>query len=295
MRKFFLLAVLSLLPLWATGQTSLTMDKVQRSGQIVLGIRPNALPFSDLSQGVAKGYSVDLCHKVLDTLRKDLKLTDLKVRYVPVSAADRIGKLKSGEIDMECGSTVNTRSRQADVAFSYATYVAGERLLVRADSDIHEIDDLPGKSIAVLKGSTAEKMFTQIRDSKFPTLKLVKVDSTLDAFSALTAGQVVAVAQLDILEEGIRQSGHDPAAYRLVGKALSIEPMALMVRKDDPAFLKLVDGVLAGVYASGEINTIYDRWFNRTPFQIPMSRMLRDAIRHPHREPAVALGLGYQL
>lgn len=295
MRKFFLIVAFCLFPVWAAGQTSQTLDKVQASGKIVLGIRPNALPFSDLSQGAAKGYSVDLCHKVLAELRKDLKLPDLKILYVPVSAADRIGKLKSGVIDMECGSTVNTVSRQADVAFSYTTYVAGERLLVHSSSGIQEIEDLQGKAVAVLKGSTAEKMFSQIRASKLPTLKLVRVDSTQDAFVALAAGQVTAVAQLDILEEGVRQSGHDPQSYRLTGKSLSIEPMALMIRKNDPVFLALVDRVLAGLYASGEINQIYDKWFNSSPFQIPMSRMLRDAIRHPHREPAVALGLGYEL
>lgn len=290
-----LLVSLCLVPMLAFGQTSDTLEKVRQTKQLVVGVRTNALPFSNLAQGAASGYSVDLCHKVLDVVRKELRLPDLKVRYVGVSAADRIPRLKSGEIDIECGSTVNTKSRQKEVAFSYSTFFAGERLLVKADSGIQEVDNLAGRTVAVLKGSTAEKMFAQIRDSKFRTMNLLLVDSTLDAFNALVSGKAHAVAQLDILEESMRQVSPVPDAYVVTQKALSVEPMALMVRKDDKAFLQLVDRTLADLYASGDISAIYDRWFNSGNFRIPMSPMLRDAVRHPNRESAVALGLGYEL
>ena len=296
MKRFLpLLAGLCLLPALAFGQTTDTLEKVRQSKQLLIGVRTNALPFSTLSQGTASGYSVDLCHKVLESVRKELKLPDLKPRYVPVSAADRMSKLKSGEIDIECGSTVNTKSRQNEVAFSYSTFFAGERLLVRTDSRIQDLEALPGKTVAVLKGSTAEKMFSQIRDSKYRTMKLLLVDSTLDAFNALETGKANAVAQLDILEESVRQLSRTPDAYVQTQQALSVEPMALMVRRGDKAFLQLVDRTLGDLYASGDISPIYDRWFNSGTFHIPMSQMLRDAVRHPNREPAVALGLGYEL
>lgn len=295
MRISILLAGLSLLPTLAFGQTVDTLEKLRQTRQIVLGVRSNAQPFSTMSQGAPTGYSVDLCGKVVDSLRKELKLPDLKVRYVPVTAGDRIAKLKSGEIDIECGSSVNTKSRQADVAFSYSTFFAGEKLLVRADSRIQDIDGLAGRTVVVLKGSTAEKMFTQIRDSQVHPMKLVAVDTMPQAFSALESRKADAVAQVDVLAEGMRLGSSNPGGYALTEKALSVEPMGLMVRKNDKALLGIVDHTLSAMYSSGEINAIYDKWFNNSFFRMPMTAMLRDSIAHPNHEPAVALGLGYQL
>jgi glutamate/aspartate transport system substrate-binding protein len=295
MRISILFAGLCLLPTLAFGQTTDTLEKLRQSRQIVLGVRSNAQPFSTMSSSGPVGYSVDLCGKVADSLRKELKMPDLKVRYVPVTAGDRIAKLKSGEIDIECGSSVNTKSRQADVAFSYSTFFAGEKLLVRTDSKIQDIEGLAGRAVVVLKGSTAEKMFTQIRDSQIHTMKLVSVNTMAEAFNALESRKVDAVAQVDVLAEGMRLGSSNPAGYALTEKALSVEPMGLMVRKNDKALLGVVDRTLAALYSSGEINAIYDKWFNSNAFRMPMTAMLRDSIAHPNREPAVALGLGYQM
>lgn len=295
MRFLPLLAGLCFLPVLAFGQTMDTLEKVRQTKQLVIGVRANALPFSTLTQSGPSGYSVDLCNRVLDAVRKELRLPDLKAHYVAVSAADRMRRLKSGEIDIECGSTVNTKSRQQEVAFSYSVFFSGERLLVRANSNIQDIDNLAGRTVVVLKGSTAERMFAQIRDSKYRTMTLLPVDSTPDAFNALEAGKASAVAQLDILEEGARQLSRTPDAYVLTQQSLSVEPIALMVRKGDKPFLQLVDRTLGDLYANGEIAAIYDRWFNSGSYHIPMSQMLRDAVRHPNHEPAVALGLGYEL
>lgn len=295
MRIALLLSCLCLMPALAFGQTADTLEKVRQTRQISMGVRTNSLPFSTLTQSGATGYSVDLCNKVLDVVRKELKVSDLKVRYVPVTAGDRIAKLKSGEIDIECGSTVNTKSRQVDVAFSYSTFFAGEKLLVRAGSNIQDVDALSGRTIAVVKGATAEKMFAQIRDSRFHNMKLVPYETTQDAFNAVETGKADALAQIDVLTEGVRVGSRTPDAFVLTQQALSVEPMGLMVRKNDKALLGMIDRTLSGLYSSGEINAIYDRWFNTSSFRMPMSIMLRDGIAHPNREPAVALGLGYQL
>lgn len=295
MRIALLLSCLCLMPTLVFGQSVDTLEKIRQSKQIAIGVRINSLPFSTLTQGNPTGYSVDLCNKVLDSMRKELKLSDLKVRYVPVTAADRIAKLKSGDIDIECGATVNTKSRQADAAFSYSTFFAGEKLLVRAGSTIQDVDALAGRTIAVVKGATAEKMFAQIRDSRFHNLKLVLCDSTQDAFNAVETGKADAMAQTDVLTESVRVNARNPDAFVMTPQAMSVEPMGLMVRKNDKALLSMVDRTLTTLYSSGEINAIYDRWFNTANYKMPMSMMLRDSIVHPNREPAVALGLGYQL
>lgn len=289
------LLCLLLLPTITYAQTVDTLEKIRKNRVMTIGVRDNSLPFSTLSQGMASGYSVELCNKVLDAVRKELKQSDLKVRYVPVTAADRIAKIKDGQIDIECGNTVNTKSRQTDVSFSYTIFYSGERLMARKGSGVGDMDTLSGKTLAIVKGSTAEKMFTQVRDSQLSSMKLQSFASVADAFKALEANQVAAFAQLDILAEAQRLQSHTPDAYAMTGKALSIEPLALMVRKDDAAFLGLVDKTLAGLYSSGEINAIYDRWFNSGLYQIPMSKLLRDNVLRPNHEPAVALGLGYLL
>lgn len=295
MRIALLLSCLCLMPTLVFGQSVDTLEKIRQSKQIAIGVRINSLPFSTLTQGNPTGYSVDLCNKVLDSMRKELKLSDLKVRYVPVTAADRIAKLKSGDIDIECGATVNTKSRQADAAFSYSTFFAGEKLLVRAGSNIQNVDALGGRTIAVVKGTTAEKMFAQIRDGRFHNLKLVSYNSLQEAFNAVEAGTADALAQTDVLTESVRVNARNPDAFVMTQQAMSVEPMGLMVRKNDKALLSMVDRTLTTLYSSGEINTIYDRWFNTATYKMPMSMMLRDGIVHPNREPAVALGLGYQL
>lgn len=297
MRTTLIISCLCLIPALASAQTSPTntLEKIRQTRQISLGIRANALPFSTLTQGEPSGYSVDLCGKVVDNLRKELKIQDLKVRYVPVTAASRIPKLTAGDIDIVCGSTVNTRSRQAQVAFSYSTFFSGEKLLVRANSGIQDYTGLGGHTVAYVKGSTAEKMFTQIRDSQLPTMKLVPYKTTQEAFHAVETGAADAMAQTDVLIEGVRLASATPKAFVLTQQAMSVEPMALMVRKDDKKLLDLVDRTLASLYSSGEINTLYAHWFDSATFKMPMSIMLRDAIAHPHHEPAVALGLGYQL
>jgi len=284
-----------LLPTLAAAQTVDTIEKLRKTKVLAIGVRDNSLPFSTLSQGMASGYTVELCNKVLEQTRKELKLPDLKIQYVPVTATNRFSKLKDGSIDLECGLTVNTRSRQTEASFSYSHFVAGERFMSRKDSAIKEVEGLAGKTVAVVKGSTAEKLFTQLRDSQLKTMKLELFESISDAFKALESGKVAAFGQLDIVLESQRLQSGTPDRFVLSEQSMSVEPMGLALRKDDTAFRTIVDKTLSNLYASGEINGIYERWFNTGALQIPMSRMLKECISRPSREPGVALGLGYSL
>lgn len=289
------LAALGLFSNFANAESINTLERLRKTKTLLVGVRDKSLPFSTLTQDGASGYSVDLCNRVLEQARKDLKLSDLKIQYVPVTAANRISKIKDGSIDVECGQTVNTKARAAEVDFSYTYFVAGERVLTRSDSGVQSVSQLAGKSLGVVKGSTSEIIFTQLRDTQIKTMKLEVFPSIPEAFKALESGKIAAMAQPDILLESLRVQSGNPGRYVLTPDTFSVEPMALMVRKDDAAFRALVDKAMGNVMSSGELATLYNKWFVTSTLKVPMSLMLKDCVTRPSREPGVALGVGYSL
>jgi len=291
----FLVATVFILPALASAQAIDTLEKFRKTKVITAGVRDNTLPFSTMGQGNPSGYAVDLCNKIAEQTRKDLKLPDLKIQYVPVTASERFAKLKDGTIDIECTLTVNTRSRQSEASFSYSHYVGGERFLTRKESNILSLDDLAGKTVAIPKGTTAEKLFTLLRDGQLRTMKLEKFNTNSEAFKALESGKVAAFAQLDIVLESQRLQSQSPDKFVLSNTSLSVEPMAMSLRKDDAPFRAIADKTLSAIYASGEITPIYDKWFNAGALRVPVSRMLRECFTRPSREPGVAIELGYSL
>ncbi|WP_157288223.1 amino acid ABC transporter substrate-binding protein [Uliginosibacterium gangwonense] len=293
-RACLVLLGLSLLPGVVSAQPMDTLDKLRKTKVLLVGVRDKSLPFSTLTAEGASGYSVEVCNKVAEQLRKELKLPELKNQYVTVTAANRMAKLKDGSVDIECGNTVNTKVRQAEVDFSYTFFVAGERILVRQDSGVQDLSGLAGKSLGVVKGSTAETIFNQLKN-QVKNLKLEFFTTGPEAFAALEAGKIPAMAQPDILLESMRAQSGNPNRYMLTADTFSVEPMAVMVRKGDPAFRALVDKTVAALFASGEITGIYNKWFLTNTLKVPMSLMLKDCITRPSREPGVALGVGYSL
>lgn len=279
----------------AHAQTN-ALERIRQSKTVNMGIREGAKPFSFFTEpGKPAGYTVELCHKVVEQLRKELKLSELKVNYVGVSAANRIEKVKTGAVDFECGMTTNTKSRQAEADFSHAFFMSGEQVLSRADSGISDLNSLNGKTIAITKGTTAEKLFTQLRDNQLQQMKLVVFTSNQEAFKALESRQVSGFAQLDVVLESLRSQAVNPAAFVMSKESLSVEPQSIMLARDNPELKALINRSLRAVYASNEINTLYDKWFNTPNFNIPQSKMQKEAISRPSSEPAVALMLGYAL
>lgn len=272
-----------------------TLDKIRQTRTITLGNREAARPFSYLDADKKPvGYSVDLCLRVVETLRKELKMPDLKVKYVTLSGAERIPKLMDGTVDLECGSTTNTKARQEKVDFSYTIFVAGMKILT-ADKGVTQPASLSGRKVALSKGTTSEKLFTQMRDAELGSMQLVSYPSNAEAFKALQSGQVVAFPQDDILLMGMLASAPDAQKYSLTDSYLSIEPYAIMVRKGDEALLSAVDRTLRGLYSSGQINAIYERWFENESIKLPMSRLLRDSFSRPTKEAGFARVLGHSL
>lgn len=273
-----------------------TLERIRQTQTVIIGNRESARPFSFVDeQKQPAGYSVELCQRVVERLRKDLKLPNLKAQYVTVSGPERIPKLTAGAIDMECGSTTNTKARQAQVDFSYTMFVAGMKILSRADAGVTDAQSLGNKAVALSKGTTSEKLFGQLKDSEQRGMQLQVFSSNADAFKALATGKVSAFPQDDVLLMGMISNLPDKNRYVLSSDYLSVEPYAIMVRKGDTEFLSEIDKALADMYKSGEINKIYDRWFNTGAMRVPMSSLLKEAITHPAKDTGFAKILGYSL
>lgn len=272
-----------------------TLARIKESRAITLGVREAARPFSYLNeQKQPVGYSVDLCLAAVEEIKRTLKLPELKVNYKVVSGPERIPKLESGEIDLECGSTTNTKARQERVAFSYTIFVAGIRVLVPKGTKIESVKDLDGLTVALSKGTTSEKLFTQLGANEVK-MQLTTFASNGEAYQALKERKVRAFPQDDSLLVGMMSHDNAQAQMDLSSVALSVEPYAIMMRKGDAALGAVVDRTLARLYAAGEIETLYRKWFATDRINIQMGRLTRDSFTRPNKEPGVAMILGYSL
>ena len=276
-------------------QAADTMAKIRETRTIVLGVREAARPFSFVNaQKQSVGYSVDLCLNAVDEIKRELKLNDIKVQYKLVTGPERIPKLLAGEIDLECGSTTNTKARQEKVDFSYTYFVAAMRVLTPKDLQVEAVKDLNGLPIALSKGTTSEKLFTQLAGGELQA-QLTTYGNNVDAYKALREGKVRAFPQDDSLLLGMAASDKALDSLNLSSLALSVEPYAVMVRKGDTALLAAVDRSLARLYASGEINALYDKWFKTDALTIKMGRLTRDSFTRPNKQAGVAMLLGYSI
>lgn len=290
------LALCAALPLSAVAQAPAdTLTRIRDTRSITLGVREAARPFSYVNeQKQSVGYSVDLCLAAVEEIKRTLKLPDLKVNYKLVSGPERIPKLEAGEIDLECGSTTNTKARQDKVAFSYTIFVAGIRVLTPKGTKVDSVKDLIGMPVAISKGTTSEKLFTQLNANDIK-MDLQTFASNGDAYKALKAGKVRAFPQDDSLLMGMAAFDNALDSLGLSSAVLSVEPYAIMMRKGDAALGAIVDRTLGRLYASGEIETTYKKWFATDRLTINMSRLTRDSFVRPNKEAGVAMLLGYSI
>jgi len=278
-----------------TVHASDTLKKIRETKEITIGSEEEAPPFSDVNQDKKLvGYSIDLCKRVVDLLRKDLSLPTLKANYQTVTFENRLAKLIDGSIDLECGSTTITQARKAKVDFSFTFFVAGMKVLTSSPTIVKR-SDMDGKKVAVVAGTTAEKLFGQLKSSELKSMRILSFPSGPDALKALQSGQVAAYADDDILLQGLLSTAKDAHKLRFMEDYLSVEPYGIMVRKGDKALLDAVDKTLHQLYQSGEIHQIYARWFMTGTMNAPMMRLTRESITRPTKEPASALLLGYEM
>lgn len=273
-----------------------TLSRIRETKTINVGVREAARPFSFLNEAKQPtGYSVDLCLAAVDEIKKELKLPDLKVNYVVVSGPERIPKLQKEEIDLECGSTTNTKARQEQVSFSYTIFVAGMKVLVPKGTRVESLKDLDGMTIALSKGTTSEKLFTQLNNSGEAKMQLVQYPNNNEAFKALREGKARAFPQDDALLQGLASKEKALDALGLASMAFSVEPYGIMMRKGDTRLSEVVDRSLSRLFSSGEIQTLYKKWFETPALTIPMNRLTRDSFVRPNKEAGVAMLLGYSI
>jgi glutamate/aspartate transport system substrate-binding protein len=273
----------------AWSQESGTLKKMRELNEIVLGVRDASIPFSYATDsGESIGYSVDLCMRVVDHLRQSLKMPGLKVRQQLVTSANRVPLITSGTVDLECGSTVNNIERQKTVAFSVTTFIVNTKFIAKTASGIVKLDDLKGKTVAVTAGTNTMGKITAINKQLGLGLSIINGKDHAESFLLLNNDRVSAFSEDDILLAGLAANATTPNGYRLVAsEGMLPDPYALMMRRDDPAFKAAVDAGLRAVFASDDIQRIYDKWFVRpipphnVVLNFPMSEQLKHAIAKP--------------
>ena len=287
-RKMMAVALAALLcAAGASAQT--TLEKIKASGKVVLGVRETSPPMAYALGANEKyvGYHVELCERVLKEI-----VPDAKLEYLAVTAQNTLPLVQNGTLDIGCGPTTNTTARQQQVAFAVTTYVSEVRMAVRKDSDLKSVSQLAGRTIAASTGTTAVQLLRkQERALGGAPVKTVLGKDHHESFLLLESGRADAFVLDDNLLAGMIANAKDPSAYRIVGEPLGAEPIALLFRKDDPAFKAAVDGVLTRLMQSGEMEKIYTKWFmapippKNVALNLPLGTTLRQLFVAPNDKP----------
>lgn len=254
-----------------------TLAKINTSGEIVIGHRESSVPFAYLDENQKPiGYSMDLCMRIVDAVSAELG-KKLSVKYVPVNPKTRIALMANGTIDLECGSTTNNLTRQQQVEYLPVTFVTGTKLMVRKGSGISSVKDLAGKAVALSQGTTNERAVKAAGKELGIDFKVLPVRDHAEGMLSLETDRVDAYATDHILLFGLISKSKTPEKFEVVGDFLSFDPYALMVRRDDSAFELIGKKTLAGIFRSGEINTIYEKWFG--PLGVGQTDLLKAAFQ----------------
>jgi len=266
-----------------------TLKKIKDTGSITIGHRESSIPFSyldDKQQPV--GYAMDLCAKIVDAVKTQLAMPNLKVAFQPVTSANRIPLLQNGTIDIECGSTTNSVERQKTVSFGPTYFVINVTAAVKKNSGIKSLADLNGKTISTTSGTTAVPLLKQYEKTKSADIKEIYGKDHAESFLLLAQDRVSAFVMDDVLLAGQIANSQNPGEYMIIKESLRTEPYSMMLRKDDPQFKALVDKTITGVMKSGEVNRIYAKWFlNAIPpkgvnMSFEESQALREAFANPN-------------
>jgi len=280
-------------PVFAAELTG-TLKKIKESGTITLGHRDSSIPFSYIADASGKpvGYSHDIQLAIVDGIKKDLGLPDLKVKYNLVTSQTRIPLVQNGTVDVECGSTTNNTERGQQVDFSMGIFEIGTRLLSKKDSTYKDFADLKGKNVVTTAGTTSERIIKAMNADKQMGMNVISAKDHGEAFNMLESGRAVAFMMDDALLAGEMAKAKKPDDWAVTGTPQSYEIYGCMVRKDDPAFKKAVDDAIVGIYKSGEINKIYAKWFTQPippkglNLNFPMSDELKALLANPNDQPA---------
>ena len=284
----------ALLSFGAAAQVPPTLDKVKAQGVITVAHRESSIPFSYLgAEGKPTGFGWEICQRIVENVKKATGRSDLKVETLPVTSQNRIPLVQNGTVDIECGSTTNNSDRAKQVAFAINYFYTGTRFLVKADSGIKALSDLKGKRVVTTAGTTNFQVLRAANQRQQLGFELLTAKDHAESALLVDGGRAEAFGMDDILLYGLRAAAANPASLAVVGEALQVEPYAIMFRKDDPAFKKLVDDTVAGLMKSGEFEQLYKKWFQSpippkgVNLNAPMSKELQDNLKALSDKPAL--------
>lgn len=293
MKKTLIVAAALLAAGLAHAQSNDSLAKIKAAGKVVIGTRDSSAPLAyTTGDGKYTGYHVDVCNRIAEAIKADLKMPNLATEYALVTSQNRIPLVVNGTVDLECGSTTNNKARQAQVAFAPTTYVTNVRIAVRGSSGINKIADLKGKKVATTTGTTSVQLLRKHERAQGVSFDEVFGKDHADSFLLMESGRADAFVMDDNILAGLIVNSKTPSEFKIVGESLSEEPIAIMYRKDDPGFKKVVDGAVTNLMKSGELEKIYNKWFTQpipprnVAVNMPMTPALKDAIAHPNDKPA---------
>jgi glutamate/aspartate transport system substrate-binding protein len=270
-----------------------TLKKVKDTGALTIGYRDSSVPFSYLGNDQKPiGYAMDICYKIADAVKAELKLDKMEVKLNPVTSATRIPLIANGTVDLECGSTTNNADRLKQVGFTNSHFLTATRFVSKKSANLHKIDDLKGKTVVSTSGTTNIKQINEANTEKKLGLTILPAKDHAEAFLMVETGRAVAFVMDDVLLASLIANSKEPAAYEISTEALSKpEPYGIMLRKDDPAFQKVADAATAKLYTSAEGKTLYDKWFTKPipprdiNLNLPMSAEMQKQFKTPIASP----------
>jgi glutamate/aspartate transport system substrate-binding protein len=265
-----------------------TLKKIKDTGAITLGHRESSVPFSyyDDNQHVI-GYAMDLCYRIVDAVKADLKMDKLEVNLNPVTSATRIPLIANGTVDLECGSTTNNLEREKQVSFTITHFVTANRFVSKKSSNLKTVDDLKSNTIVSTSGTTNIKQIHEIGAQRHLDLNIIAAKDHAEAFLMVETDRAAAFVMDDILLYSLVATSKSPDDYVISPDALSVEPYGIMLRREDPAFKKVVDDEMMTTYKSGAINAIYEKWFLKPIppkgiiLNVPMSAVFKKVVANP--------------
>jgi glutamate/aspartate transport system substrate-binding protein len=269
-----------------------TLKKVKETGTITIGHRDASIPFSYYDENQKPvGYSMDICYRIVDAVKKQLNMPNVKVALTAVTSATRIPLMANGTIDLECGSTTNNAERKKQVDFGMTYFVVKYRYVTKKSSGMDKIDDLKGKTVASTAGTTDIQALNKLNTEKNFGMNIIAAKDHPEAFLMVDTGRASAFLMDDILLYSLVATSKNPSEFHISSESLGLEPYSLMFRKDDPQFKKVVDDTMSQLYTSGEIEKIYHKWFQSpippkgVNLNVPPSDALQKVWQHPTDSP----------
>ena len=273
-------------------QATDTLKKIKDTGSATMGVRESSGALSyTLGDGKYTGFHYEVCQKVFADIQKQLGLAKLDIKYQPVTSQNRIPLVQNGTVDLECGSTTNNATRQKDVAFAPTLYVEEVRIAVKANSGITSIANLTGKTVATTTGTTSVQLLRKHERANNVDIKELMGKDHSDSFLLLESGRADAFVMDGQILAGLISKAKVPADFKIVGEVISVEPIGIMYRKDDPAFKKAVDDSIKAMAKSGDVAKLYDKWFlqaippTNTKVGLPASELTKAAWANPSDKP----------